>query len=188
VLMQNQPVSPAANVPKSQAEAAYPPYAPQPDLYGSAYRYAPHPANFGARTIALLLDGVILGVIGAIVIVVLAGFALLAGYLTGREEGAALFGIGAYWLALPAAALVALVYYIKSETGVHQATLGKRILGIRVVTMQGRTISAGQCIGRLLCKSILSGLLLGIGCWMALFTDKRQCLHDLLDGTLVVDR
>jgi hypothetical protein len=120
VRIQNQPVSPTANVLKSQAEAAYPPYAPQPDLYGNAYRYVPRPANFGARMIALLLDGVILGVIEAVAIGVLAGFARLAGYLTGREEGAALFGIDAYWLVLPAAALIALVYYIKSEPDIRQ--------------------------------------------------------------------
>jgi uncharacterized RDD family membrane protein YckC len=58
-------------------------------------------------------------------------------------------------------------------------------LGIRVTDLDGGRISFGRATGRYFGK-ILSGLILGIGFLMAAFTERKQALHDLLAGTLVV--
>jgi len=66
-----------------------------------------------------------------------------------------------------------------------QATLGKKILGLKVVDLNGNRISFGQATGRFF-ASILSGLILGIGYLMVAFNPKKQGLHDQIAGTFVI--
>ena len=66
-----------------------------------------------------------------------------------------------------------------------QATLGKKILGLKVVDLNGNRISLGKATGRFL-ASILSGLILGIGYLMVAFNPKKQGLHDQIAGTYVI--
>ena len=51
--------------------------------------------------------------------------------------------------------------------------------------LDGDRISFGRASGRHFAK-ILSGCLLAIGYMMAGFTEKKQALHDMMAGTLVV--
>ena len=71
------------------------------------------------------------------------------------------------------------------ESSVYQATLGKMMLGLRVTDLHGKRISIGRAVGRYFAK-ILSAVILCIGFIMAAFTQKKQALHDLIAGTLVV--
>ena len=73
------------------------------------------------------------------------------------------------------------------ESSANQATVGKMALGIQVTDLQGNRISFGRALGRTLAK-ILSGLILLIGYIMAAFTEKKQGLHDMIAGTLVVKK
>jgi uncharacterized RDD family membrane protein YckC len=77
------------------------------------------------------------------------------------------------------------LYYALLESSFKQATLGKMALGLKVTDMEGKRISFGQATGRYFAK-ILSGLILCIGYLMAAFTEKKQALHDIIVGTLVV--
>jgi uncharacterized RDD family membrane protein YckC len=58
-------------------------------------------------------------------------------------------------------------------------------LGIRVTDLDGNRIGFGKATGRYFAK-ILSALILGIGFLMVAFTERKQGLHDMLAGTLVV--
>jgi uncharacterized RDD family membrane protein YckC len=78
------------------------------------------------------------------------------------------------------------LYFGLQESSVYQATLGKRALNIYVTDMYGRRITFGQATGRYFAK-ILSGILC-IGYIMVAFTERKQGLHDLLAGTLVMRR
>lgn len=69
----------------------------------------------------------------------------------------------------------------------YQATLGKMVVGIKVVRSDGERISLGRGVGRIF-ATILSSLILCIGYLMAAFTERKQCLHDMVCDTLVVDR
>ena len=60
-------------------------------------------------------------------------------------------------------------------------------LGIQVTDLQGNRVSFGRALGRTLAK-ILSAIILYIGFIMAAFTEKKQGLHDMVAGTLVVKR
>jgi uncharacterized RDD family membrane protein YckC len=77
------------------------------------------------------------------------------------------------------------LYFALMESSARQATLGKMALGIVVTDLEGRRIGFGKATGRYFAK-ILSALILGIGFLMVAFTQRKQGLHDILAGTLVV--
>jgi uncharacterized RDD family membrane protein YckC len=61
------------------------------------------------------------------------------------------------------------------------------VLGLKVVDIDGNRISFGRATGRYFGKW-LSAITLCVGFIMAGFTVKKQALHDLVAGTLVVMR
>jgi uncharacterized RDD family membrane protein YckC len=71
------------------------------------------------------------------------------------------------------------------ESSPLQATPGKRALRLKVTDLAGRRISVGRAFARRLAM-VLSVLTLGIGFAMAGFTRRRQALHDMVAGTLVI--
>jgi uncharacterized RDD family membrane protein YckC len=81
--------------------------------------------------------------------------------------------------------VINLLYFSFCESSTWQATLGKKALGLAVTDLQGRRISFGHALGRNLAK-IISSLTLFIGYIMAGFTAKKQALHDMIAGTLVI--
>jgi uncharacterized RDD family membrane protein YckC len=66
-----------------------------------------------------------------------------------------------------------------------QATFGKRIVNLKVTDEAGNRISFERATARFFAK-ILSGLILWIGFIMIAFTARKQGLHDILAGTLVM--
>jgi uncharacterized RDD family membrane protein YckC len=85
--------------------------------------------------------------------------------------------------------LVAVVwlYFAGLESSPIQATLGKRLLGIGVTDACGDRLSFARATGRHFAKA-LSFLVLGLGYAAAAFTGRKQALHDLIAGALVVRR
>jgi uncharacterized RDD family membrane protein YckC len=82
-------------------------------------------------------------------------------------------------------AVVTWLYSALMESSAKQATVGKIALGIIVTDLEGRRIGFGKATGRHFAK-IISALILGIGFLMVAFTRRKQGLHDILAGTLVV--
>lgn len=76
-------------------------------------------------------------------------------------------------------------YYIVTEISGWQATLGKRIVGLRVVDVNGNRIGLRRATVRYAAR-ILSHAPWMLGFVMAGFTAKKQALHDIVAGTLVV--
>jgi uncharacterized RDD family membrane protein YckC len=73
-------------------------------------------------------------------------------------------------------------------TGSHlQATPGKLALHLKVTDCHGKPLGFAHAFGRYLLKA-LSGTMFGIGFLIQPFTAKKQALHDLLAGTLVISR
>ncbi len=82
--------------------------------------------------------------------------------------------------------LVVLFFYAPIlESSEIRATLGKHLVGIQVTDPMGRRISLRAAMVRNVLKFV-SSMLLFIGFFFALFTQKKQALHDLLADTLVV--
>ena len=78
-------------------------------------------------------------------------------------------------------------YYVIFESSSMQATPGKRAMDLKVTDLQGERIGFGRALGRML-GHILSFMTLSVGFAMAVFTERRQTLHDKMAGTLVVSR
>ena len=86
---------------------------------------------------------------------------------------------------LPIIPIARTIYAIFMEAGPAQATLGKRLLGLKVCDEQGRRLSLSGSLLRNLMKW-LSSLSLGLGYLYGFFDKKQQCLHDKLARTMVV--
>lgn len=77
------------------------------------------------------------------------------------------------------------LYFAIMESSPLKATLGKLALGIRVTDIRGNKISFMKAKGRYFGK-IISGFIFSIGYLMAGFTEKKQALHDIMAGCIVV--
>lgn len=85
------------------------------------------------------------------------------------------------------AVLMNLLYKPVFESSSLQATPGKALMGIAVVSETGATLTFKQAFIRYL-LSYVSGAILGIGYFMNLFTAKRQTLHDMISEAVVIHK
>ncbi|MGC1549487.1 MAG: RDD family protein [Rhodanobacter sp.] len=92
----------------------------------------------------------------------------------------------AMWPAMVLTTVVVWLYFALCESSAWQATVGKLALGIRVTDMQGKRISIPRALGRYPAK-VLSFFILLFGVLMVAFTPRKQGLHDLIAGTLVLN-
>jgi uncharacterized RDD family membrane protein YckC len=74
------------------------------------------------------------------------------------------------------------------ESSEWQATIGKRLLGLVVTDMAGQRVSFSRATGRHFAKIVTNLVPAFIGYIMAAFTEKKQALHDMLAGCLVLRR
>jgi predicted Zn finger-like uncharacterized protein len=134
-------------------------------------------AGFWRRFSAAIIDGVLLM---AVSVVIGAVMGIVYGAPTVTSEGASIFGnlVGA---------LVGWLYYATMESSVKQGTLGKLALKIKVTDLSGNQISFARATIRHFGK-IISTILLFIGFLMIAFTSRKQALHDMMAGCLVVKR
>lgn len=79
------------------------------------------------------------------------------------------------------------LYHAIMESSTKQATLGKMAISMKVTDMNGNRITFARASGRFFAK-ILSGLIFNIGYIIAGFTEKKQALHDMIAGTLVINK
>ncbi len=126
-------------------------------------------AGFWNRLLAMILDGFILSVSAVIIALVTAVF---------FHNKTVIEGVGLLIF------IVSIIYYIEMEASSYQATIGKLLMGIKVVDLTGNKISVGRSAGRFFSKYISSIFLIGF--LMQPFTKKKQALHDMIAGTLVI--
>jgi uncharacterized RDD family membrane protein YckC len=77
------------------------------------------------------------------------------------------------------------LYAAFSESSKWRATIGKRIIGLEVVTASGGKLSFGQASVRHFMK-FLSLFTVAIGFMMAGWTKRRQALHDMPADCIVI--
>ena len=119
-------------------------------------------AGFWQRFGAALLDAILTGVV--------------IGILTGILKGAG-YAIGF---------LLVIAYYAYFEGGPSGQTVGKRVLGIRVIDFDtGGPIGFGRGVIRYLSR-ILSSIPLYLGYFWMLWDGQKQTWHDKLANTVVV--
>jgi uncharacterized RDD family membrane protein YckC len=102
-----------------------------------------------------------------------------------------LIGGGGFSMTIPGSIgiglLLQLAYYPIFESSKLNATPGKAIMGMVVLTEAGETLTFKAAVIRLVCR-YLSMAICYIGYLMQPFTKKRQTLHDILSEAVVIDR
>ncbi|MEM0949395.1 MAG: RDD family protein [Pseudomonadota bacterium] len=153
------------------------------------FRVAGLPVRFGAQLLDLVLTMLFLGAL-VLCCVLIFGFA---------PWQMSLFVLGFFVCRIP--------YYIFTELIWNGATLGKRMLGVRVVSQTGGTLSVHSVVARNLMKEAevflplglifvaaegdgLQSALAGMWCLICLaipmFSKTRQRLGDMIAGTIVI--
>ena len=164
-----------------EQQAAYLQYGIGDSAYASPYAFTY--AGFWLRLVAYIIDYIVTYIIGSIV-----GFFLgliAASVMAPTPRGQMPVGLLVFFGL--SGLLIGWLYYALMECSSTQATLGKMALGLRVTDMEGRRITFGRATGRFFAK-ILSALILLVGFIMAAFTERKQGLHDMIAGTLVMRR
>jgi uncharacterized RDD family membrane protein YckC len=78
------------------------------------------------------------------------------------------------------------LYHAIMESSARQATWGKVICGLVISDLNGDRISFGRATSRFFAKQIVGHILtLGVGFMFCGWTEKKQCLHDILVNTVV---
>ncbi len=120
-------------------------------------------ASFGRRFVAMLVDGILLGIVTGVVQAAL-----------GRSLG----GI--------ASLAIGIAYYGYLEGSASGQTIGKKALGIRVYDLRdGGPIGTSRAILRYFGR-ILSAIPLLLGYFWMLWDAEKQTWHDKLAGSVVV--
>jgi len=195
-----QPVASTSVVPPIPPVSPAPPPAPAPSQYPPAYvppaqapwQTSARPpvayAGFWLRFVAIIIDSIVLYFVGTIITLPFIASMGLREIMRGHmpmspEELVPL--MGAFIRLSLIRTVLNWLYYALLESSAWQATLGKKALGLEVTDMQGMRISFGRATGRFFAK-IISSIILFIGFIMAGFTEKKQALHDMIAGTLVI--
>jgi uncharacterized RDD family membrane protein YckC len=142
-------------------------------------------AGFWRRFWALFIDRIVLGIV-LVPVGMAFGINMVWPFveeheLTPERFIGILFGSLSMWLIRSFAEWV---YFSAFQSSPRQATPGQMLLGVRVTTLEGARIGFARATGRYF-ASWLSYILL-IGFIMGAFTTRKQTLHDMIVGTLVL--
>jgi len=140
---------------------------------------AVHYGGFWRRFAAWCVDGLVLFFPNAILRVVVGlptplSFRVLDDDLAGRAFAVTAIVTALYW-----------VYCAGLESSRWQGSLGQLLFGLRVTDLRGGRISFGRATGRFFAHA-LSMLLCMTGYLFNLWNPRRQTLHDMVAGCLVV--
>lgn len=127
-------------------------------------------AGFAKRCVAAVIDLFVIH-LGMTIVYMLAGVDTSA-----QEEGLRMLvlWIGISWF-----------YFAAMESSPKRGTLGKIAMEIIVADADGNPVSFGRASVRYFGKC-LSLFILGIGFFMVAFTARKQALHDIIAGCLVI--
>ena len=142
-------------------------------------------AGFWRRLGAMLVDSILLSIGAGLVLLALQSVI----HVAGRASGASAERAELAAMLVPTLVILPLylVYFAAFESSGSGATPGKRALGIAVTDVQGGRLGFGQALARNAAK-LVSAFTFYIGFLMAAFTARKQALHDMMTGCLVVRR
>lgn len=132
-------------------------------------------AGFWTRVGAYFIDGIIL----TLIFIPLWFGLVFISYSYGSND--TFYGI------LFVSFLIQWLYFAGMESSTRQATLGKGAVGIIVTDLNGSRISLGRATVRYFAK-YLSSFLFGIGYLMIALTEKKQGLHDMIAGCIIIKK
>lgn len=153
-----------------------------------------HPAGFVTRYIAFLLDVLVVVLVSFLFITILRvtldffGITVLLASAAQSGETArqtVVLSSGVRWLLTVAGGFLTFGVYSIVAWLLVGKTVGKALMGLRVLGQDGRRLTFFQALIRAL-SYYISGLALFIGFLWVLVDDRRQAWHDKLARTIVV--
>jgi uncharacterized RDD family membrane protein YckC len=131
-------------------------------------------AAFDLRLLASVIDHFFIFIIYSLII--------LTSYIfiEGKDQR-----IMAFVTPLPLILIFKLIYGSFAEASAGQATIGKRLVSIKVTDLEGSRISIGRSLVRNFSK-ILSVIPAFFGYLYSFLNKKNQCWHDVAANTLVI--
>lgn len=155
--------------------------------YAASYPVAPAApvsyAGFWIRFLAYLIDSVLLGVVAMPIWFLAVGLGAVGA--KSSPDAAAMAMLGMMPLFFLGSVVGGWLYFALMESSTKQGTVGKMALKLRVTDVDGHSITFGRATGRYFAKMINSFTFF-IGWIMAGFTAKKQGLHDMIAGTVVL--
>ena len=170
-------------IPAPPKELSEPAPVPAPPPVEQAVRLA----SVGRRWLAIIIDGLIVGVMTLLLVSVGGAFATIEAALL--SEDPTMVSDAASQLqndVLTVNFLVSAVYNVAFMTMFNGQTLGKILLKLRVIKKNGQRIGILDAIIRNVFGYTISGMFL-LGYLWAAFDREKQTWHDKLAGTVVVD-
>ncbi len=137
-------------------------------------------AGFWLRFVTYLIDSVVMGLAVVLVLVpliFLTGLGAFLGQIRTEED----WSDAGFFLMLG-------FIHALMESSEWQATVGKKALGLVVTDMAGQRVSFARATGRHFGKIITNMVPMLIGYIMAGFTERKQALHDMIAGCVVLRR
>jgi len=151
-------------------------------------------AGFWLRFLAFLIDNVVMGIAFVLILIPLIFLTGLGGFIgtihpdEDFNDVGILMLIGLIFLAATVSLVFTWLYHALMESSEWQATVGKKVLGLVVTDLAGQRVSFWRATARHFAKIITNMVPAFIGYIMAGFTEKKQALHDMLAGCLVLRR
>ncbi len=155
-------------------------------------------AGFWLRLVAYLLDSILMG---AAIVPLFIVFVLMTGAAAhlhnlgdfprnGQPPDPALVAamFSLIFTLAAVAILITWLYHAYFESSAWQGTPGKKVMSIYVTDLNGQRLSFLHATGRFFSKIVTGLIPFALGYIMAGFTERKQALHDMIAGTLVVRR
>lgn len=162
---------------------------PPPPGPGGEYSAAGQPANFGQRLVTILIDSLIVSIpFGIVMFIALSAVpkeivVCLEGTALCEQPTGAGFGILAL---IGIAGFVAVLWYYGEFEGNRGATIGRRVMGCKVVRAStGENLGFGRAVGRVFAR-YPSGFVCYLGYLWMLWDKDSQTWHDKIVDSRVV--
>ena len=157
-------------------------------------------ASFWRRTIAAVIDGLIVGVPFAIGVYMLFPDQVITEVQDPPMPGRT------YLISLALYVLAVVGYMAGMESSARQATIGKQVMGIQVTDLSLARISFFRAVrrgwfywlpmalilidsvGQVMVFALISLIVALVSCVAVAFTEQRQALHDISAGCLLIER
>lgn len=137
-------------------------------------------AGFWKRLVAAMIDLIVLFIITIFFSTIQYAIRMMTGATRANPNGLLLI--------ISLVSLVIQLWYLFGADNTHaQGSLGKQMMGIKVTDVQGNPMGSIKSIVRSVSRLVIF-LSFGLSLLICAFTPRKQAFHDILAGTLVVNR